>query len=122
MGNTLRIDSSSRRQGSQSRLLGDHFEKLWLGRNPSETISRRDLIFQPIPPIANETIAGFYTPDDQPTPGLRAATALSDELIGEVKTADTVLLTIPMYNFTIPSAFKAWVDQIVRIGHTFSFD
>lgn len=122
MGNVLRIDSSSRTQGSQSRLLGDHFEKLWLTRHNHDVITRRDLVFQPIPPIANETIVGFYTPADQLTPELQAATALSDELIKELMAANTILLTIPMYNFTVPSAFKAWVDQIVRIGHTFSYD
>ena len=119
MGNVLRIDSSSRTQGSQSRLLGDHFEKLWLSRHNHDVITRRDLVFQPIPPITSETILGSYTPADQLTPELQAATALSDELIKELMAANTVLLTIPMYNFTVPSAFKAWVDQIVRLDTRF---
>jgi FMN-dependent NADH-azoreductase len=53
---------------------------------------------------------------------MTSATALSDELIGELQSADILLISVPMYNFTVPSAFKAWVDQIVRIGHTFAYD
>ena len=43
-------------------------------------------------------------------------------LIAELQSADTVLLAVPIYNFTIPAALKAWIDQIMRIGHTFSMD
>ena len=56
------------------------------------------------------------------TDELRAATALSDTLIGELRSADTLLITAPMYNFTVPAALKAWIDQFVRIGHTFGYD
>jgi FMN-dependent NADH-azoreductase len=68
------------------------------------------------------TIAGFYTQPAEMTPELRAATALSDELIGEILAADELLIATPMYNFTVPAALKAWIDQIVRIGKTFQFD
>ena len=50
------------------------------------------------------------------------ATALSDQLITELQSANILLLTVPMYNFSIPSSLKAWIDQIVRIGYTFSYD
>jgi FMN-dependent NADH-azoreductase len=43
-------------------------------------------------------------------------------LIEEVNSADTILIATPMYNFTVPSALKSWIDQIVRIGRTFSYD
>eukprot|EP00903_Cladosiphon_okamuranus_P002460 g2458.t1 len=53
---------------------------------------------------------------------MRSATALSDELIAEIQQSDTLLLAVPIYNFSIPAALKAWIDQIMRIGHTFSMD
>ena len=122
MTTLLRIDASSRQTGSHSRTLGDSFEAEWLSHNPGATIVRRDLVAEPLPHIADTTIAGFYTPPEAMTADLRHATALSDTLIAELKSADLLLITTPMYNFTVPSALKAWVDQIVRIGHTFSYD
>jgi FMN-dependent NADH-azoreductase len=122
MKTILRVDASSRTAGSQSRALGDYFEEAWLRQHPGDRFVRRDVAENPIPHIASQTIAGFYTPDDQLTSELRSATALSDRLIDELRTADVLLLTVPIYNFSVPSALKAWIDQIVRIGRTFAYD
>ena len=122
MKTILRIDASSRATGSQSRALGDFFESAWLNRNRGDRFLRRDVAENPLPHISNQTIIGFYTPDDQLNSELRNATKLSDDLIEELHTADVLLLTVPIYNFSIPSALKAWIDQVVRIGRTFSFD
>lgn len=122
MPQLLRIDASSRLAGSHSRELADQFERAWRARGLGYEVVRRDLVATPIPQIEQLTIAGFYTQADQMTPELRLATALSDELIGEVLAADELLIATPMYNFTVPSALKAWIDQVVRIGKTFAFD
>jgi FMN-dependent NADH-azoreductase len=122
MSTLLRIDASSRHAGSHSRALGDAFEAEWRGHHPGAAVVRRDLAATPVPHIADATIAGFYTAPEAMTPELRAATALSDALIAELMSADVLLITTPMYNFSVPSALKAWVDQIVRIGKTFSYD
>lgn len=118
----LRIDSSARLSGSHSRELGDRFEVAWRACGAGHSVLRRDLAAVPVPQIEQQTIAGFYTPPQDLTAGLRAATALSDELIAELKAADELLITVPMYNFTVPAALKAWIDQVVRINHTFSYD
>lgn len=122
MKRILRIDSSSRVTGSQSRELGDYFETKWKTARPDGQLVRRDLAKEPIEQIRQDTITGFYTPADGMTAELKTATALSDKLIGEVQAADTLLITAPIYNFGVPASLKAWIDQIVRIGHTFSFD
>ncbi|MBN04170.1 NAD(P)H-dependent oxidoreductase [Ponticaulis sp.] len=132
MAHLLRIDASARIEESHSRALGDYFETAWeaanpitrrfLSKTPKNEIVRRDLAARPISHIANSTIAGFYTPPDGFTPDLYAATAMSDELIAELQAADTLVITTPLYNFSVPSSLKAWIDQIMRIGHTFSFD
>lgn len=122
MQHILRLDASARTSDSNSRALGDYVEQQWHARQPDGRITRRDLAREPIEQIRQETIAGFYTPPEALTPELRAATALSDQLIGELQAADTLLITTPMYNFGVPAALKAWIDQIVRIGHTFSYD
>ncbi|MGH1351454.1 MAG: FMN-dependent NADH-azoreductase [Methyloligellaceae bacterium] len=132
MTSLLRIDASSRQQDSHSRSLGDYFQKRWLEKYPEKNgwlsakrksnLVYRDLLSPPIGHIAQSTITGFYTPPEAMTSDLSAATALSDQLIDELQKADTLLITTPIYNFSVPSSLKAWIDQIVRIGHTFSFD
>ena len=122
MPTLLRIDSSSRRDGSHSRALGNAFEAAWSSRFPDATIIRRDLAANPIAHIHEATIAGFYAPAEKLDASLRGALALSDRLIDEVNAADTILIATPMYNFTVPSALKSWIDQIVRINRTFSYD
>jgi FMN-dependent NADH-azoreductase len=122
MTSLLRIDASSRLNGSHSRALADAFEAAWSARFPAGTIVRRDLAAKPIAHIHETTIAGFYTAPENFDDNLKSAVALSDELIGELNAADTVLIATPMYNFSVPSALKSWIDQVVRINHTFSYD
>lgn len=122
MNNLLRIDTSSRVTGSHSRELGDFFVQAMSDHNSDLQVSTRDLVSLPIEPIHADTIMGFYTPVEAMTPSLKKATHLSDTLITELQSADILLLTVPMYNFSIPSALKAWIDQVVRIGQTFSYE
>lgn len=122
MSTILRIDSSSRSQGSHSRQLGDYFESVWLQHHPQDRILRRDLATDSPPTISQQMITGFFTPPEQRTDELRSAVSLSDHLIEELQSADILMITVPMYNFSVPAALKAWVDQIVRIGKTFSFE
>jgi FMN-dependent NADH-azoreductase len=121
MTKLLRIDASARRQGSHSRGIADLFQKTWCDAHPNSEIILRDLARNPVSHIEEATITGFYTPAEQFTAELKASTAMSDILIQELQKTDILLLSTPMYNFTLPSALKAWIDQIVRIGHTFSF-
>jgi len=122
MKKLLILDCSSRISGSHSRELADYFEKKWTITNPDGIVIRRDLAKHQIPHIQNNTIEGFYTPDEHTTPESKKATALSDELITELKSADEILISSPLYNANIPSSLKAYLDQIVRIGHTFSIN
>ncbi len=121
MPKLLRIDSSSRLQGSHSRDLGDYYEQMWR-RETMNSVITRDLIRSPIEHINQKTIEGFYTPKDELTDELTKTLSVSDTLIAELQKADILLLTVPIYNFTIPSALKAWIDHIVRIGVTFAYD
>lgn len=117
MTTLLRIDSSSRSQGSWSRRLGDELEARLA---PSRTIVR-DLVQLPIPHISEATVSAFFADPTVTLPD-QAALSLSDALLDEIAAADDILITVPMYNFGVPSGLKAWVDQIVRVGKTFSFD
>jgi FMN-dependent NADH-azoreductase len=118
----LRIDASSRTEGSYSREIGDAVVAALLAESPDASVHLRDLAREPLEHIRNETIAGYYTSAEQMSDSLRAATALSDAVIKEVREADVLVISTPMYNFSIPSALKAWIDQLVRIGQTFAYD
>jgi len=118
----LRIDASSRRHSSHSRELSDYFEKLWREKYPDSQVVVRDVAKEQIPHISDETIVGFYTSPDKFTPQLKAVTALSDTLIAELKSADVLLIGAPIYNFSVPSALKAYIDHIVRANYTFAYD
>ena len=122
MSTLLRIDSSARIDDSHSRALGDYAQSLWQANNPAGQTIQRNVADGSIEMIRAETITGYYTPPEAFTPKLTKATALSDKLITELQSADTVLITVPIYNFTVPAALKAWIDQIARIGHTFSYE
>lgn len=128
MTHILRIDASSRpaananAEGSHSRALADHLMMRLQAKRPDSTLTTRDLAANPVPHIADSTIKGYYTAPDAMTDRLQAATALSDKLIGEVQAANVIVISLPIYNFSVPSAFKAWIDQIVRIGRTFAYE
>ena len=122
MARLLRINASARSQGSHSQETADYFQSKWLEANPDGEIMVRNLARDAIPHIEEATIDGFYTPREQHDDRLKDATRLSDRLIEELMSADEILISTPMYNFSVPSALKAYIDQVVRIGYTFGFD
>jgi len=122
MTRLLRIDASARRSRSLTRELGDIFEGAWRRLRPADAWVHRDLADQPPPHVTEEWIAAAFTGEDRRTPAQRQALAVSDALVDELIAADLLVVTVPMYNCGMPSALKAWVDNVVRVGRTFSFD
>ncbi|GAB2897362.1 FMN-dependent NADH-azoreductase [Paraburkholderia jirisanensis] len=115
--NILHIDCSPRTQ-SHSRQLSAAIVDRLLGADPHANITRRDLGRQPIP-HANEDYAITLSSPAAWAAGLQGhAMQLSEQLIQELEAADVIVIGTPMNNFTIPSVFKAWIDQILRIGRT----
>ncbi|WP_316773788.1 FMN-dependent NADH-azoreductase [Streptomyces sasae] len=119
MATLLHIDSSLLPgQASASRAVTDAFRKAWQEQHPDGTVIYRDLAAEPVPHItADAHLAGFVDPADH-TPGQAAAFADRVKLIEELEQADAVLIGAPMYNFTIPSTLKAWLDNVVLFGRT----
>ncbi len=117
--NILKIDSSPRVAASLSRELSDLFISKWKSNWPKDIITTRDLTTHPVDHINVETITGFYTPTDQLTRELKNAIAMSNEIIAEAKRADVIIVSSPMYNFSVPSVLKAYIDQLIRANETF---
>ena len=113
----LRIDSSPRREASVSRGLTDRI----VAKLGAERVVTRDLDAEPIPPVSGDWAVGAYVPEADRTTEQRTALALSDALIEEIRAADVVVIGLPIYNFTVPAALKAWMDQVARSGVTFRY-
>ena len=111
----LHIDASARTDGSVSRQLSAAIAERFPG-----TVIRRDLAAG-LPLIDEAWIGANFTPEKDRTSDQRALLALSDELIAEIKAADVLVLGVPMYNFSVPGAFKAWIDLVCRAGLTFKY-
>lgn len=129
MPTLLQIDSSARPgragehpHGSQTRRLTHAFVSRWLAARPQDEVLYRDLGSMPPRPVHHEWIPSAFTPEAQRSPAQRAALQESDALVRELKAADILVVGLPMYNFGMPAALKAWVDGIVRIALTFDFD
>jgi FMN-dependent NADH-azoreductase len=114
----LHIDSSARTTASLSRQLTKEFTAHWVTAHPGGVVTYRDLAATPLPHIQEATIAAMTTPPAARTAAQTLATALQEELIAELAAADTVVLGVPMYNYSIPSALKSWIDHVVVFGRT----
>ena len=123
MPTLLRIDVSPRGDYSVSKKLADAATAAWLEKNPTGTVTTRDLSKGgPLPFVDLPWIMGAYSAPDQQTPEIKAAIAVSNELVDELFAADEILIATPMYNFSLPAALKGYVDHIVRAGRTFSMN
>jgi FMN-dependent NADH-azoreductase len=118
--NILRIDSSARTDDSVSRALGDTIIERLSANAGDIVLTHRDLS-SGLPHIDAAWVAANFTPAGQRSPKQRARLALSDSLIAELGAADALVITAPIYNFSIPSVLKVWVDQICRAGLTFRY-
>jgi len=120
MATILVLTASPRGERSVSRLLTTEFASLLAKHHPEDTILLRDIGHHPVPHITEPWVVGAFAPPDAQTPESKAAIAVSDQLVEEFLGADRYVFGIPMYNFNIPSTFKAYIDQIVRAGKTFA--
>ena len=98
----LHIDSSITGEASVSRQISQAVVDTLLVRTPSATVIRRDLVREPLPHL---TLAGT---------GDRA-------ILDEFLAADTIVIGAPMYNFSVPSQLKAWIDRVAVAGRTFRY-
>jgi len=115
----LQLDSSAR-ASSVSRRLTTRFAEEWKKNHPEGKVIHRDLSTTVLPLITDDWGA-TYVEESKLTPAQRAYLSTSDELIAELQAADTIVIGAPMYNFTIPSLLKAWIDLVVRLGKTVAY-
>lgn len=120
MSTVLVVTASARGDRSATRTLTNLFTELWAGKHPEDTILLRDIGHHPVPHVTEPWVAGAFGQATGMSPESKAAIAVSDQLVDEFLAADRYVFAVPMYNFNIPSTFKAYIDQIVRPGRTFA--
>lgn len=120
--NLLSINASPRSDRSLSRRLTDTFLDEWRVLRPDDEIVHRDVGRTPPPHLTEQWISAAFSPAESRTPQQKDLLRTSDELIDEVLSADVLIISTPMYNYGMPSHLKAWVDQVIRINRTFTFD
>ena len=112
----LKIDSSARSADSHSRILTQYLVERIAGN-----VIERDLVQDPLPLISGEDLLDLAASATHSRESLRVHTSRSDTLINELMKAEELVFGVAMYNFTIPSSLKQWVDYVCRAGITFKY-
>lgn len=129
MATLLHIDASARpgrsdrdRYGAHTRRLSAKFVERWAQVRPHDRIVYRDVGQEPPTPVSGRWIHAAFTPPEAREAWMTEVLRESDALVDELLAADLVVAGVPMYNFGPPAQFKAYIDNIVRVGRTFGFD
>lgn len=122
MSKVLIINASARKERSLSRQMTNMFAETWKVKYPNANIVYREVGQEHIPHVSEEWIAGAFKPAELRTAENVEALKISDLLIAELKEASTIVLGSPMYNWSVPSALKAYIDQILRVNETILID
>ncbi len=120
MKNVLHITASIVGEGSVSSMLMDELLAK-LGTQETFDMTERNFANQEIPHLDGPWLAALSTAEADRSSEQQAKVAFSDQLIAELQAADTLVIGLPMYNFSLPSMLKAWVDHIARAGLTFRY-
>ncbi|MDH6629077.1 FMN-dependent NADH-azoreductase [Streptomyces sp. LBL] len=119
MATLLHIDSSAfPDEASSSRSVAAAFREAWEEQYPGGTVIYRDVAANPVPHITADAWSAGYVAPSERTPEQSAAFAARVMLIEELEQADAVLIGAPMYNYSIPSTLKAWLDNVLLLGRT----
>lgn len=116
MAHLLHIDSSIQGENSVSRRFTAEAADAWRSANPGGTVTYRDLAADPLPHYDADAQAARMAGPAQRTPAQAQAWALAERLVGEVRAADAIILGAPMYNWSVPTTLKAWVDHLMAPG------
>lgn len=118
MAHLLHLDSSADPTASRTRAVGATFAAAWLAADPGNTITHRDLHSEPLPHLADASLhwAARLRPAGANPPA--AAESLQRALLDELLAADVLLVGAPLYNYSMPSTLKAWIDFVHVAGTT----
>jgi FMN-dependent NADH-azoreductase len=129
MAKILHIDASARPgrsgidpHGSHTRRLSTRFVERWRASRPDDPVDYLDVGQSPPANVTGQWIHAAFTKPEAREPWMHEVLAESDRLVDQLLAADLIVVGLPMYNFSAPAQFKAYIDNIVRVGRTFGFD
>ena len=120
MSNILHISASIQGDQSVSRQLGTKLVE-GLSARTGASVTDRDLSNNDLPFVSGDRFAANLTPAAERTAEQTELAAISDTLIAELQAADTIVFSVPIYNFGVPASVKAWADLVARAGTTFAY-
>lgn len=119
MNTLLHLDASANPGSSVSRLLTGEFAAAWQAARPVSAVIHRDIGLHPPAPLDRGLLAALWAkPGQELDAAALAARAASYALADEFLAADAFVMGVPMYNFSVPAGFKAWLDHVIRFGRT----
>lgn len=116
MAHLLHIDSSFQGGTSVSRRFTAEAADAWRAAHPGGTVTYRDLAADPLPHFDLHAHTARHVAAADRTPAQAAAWELAERLVGEVRAADAIILGAPMYNWSVPTQVKTWVDHMIAPG------
>ncbi|WP_281687964.1 FMN-dependent NADH-azoreductase [Pseudomonas citronellolis] len=117
----LHIDSSILGDASASRQLSQEVVQAWAAAEPGVQVTYRDLAADAISHLSAASLVAAGTPAELRDAAQKHEAALGENSIEEFLAADAIVIGAPMYNFTVPSQLKAWIDRIAVAGKTFRY-
>lgn len=117
----LHLISSPRNGASASIKLGNAIVAQLQSKYPDSVVSTHNLTTTSYPHLEEMHLTSFFTPAEVRSAEMEEAVKHSDEAIAELLDSDIIVIGVPMYNFSIHSALKSWIDHIMRAGITFSY-
>ncbi len=121
MTTILYLNSSVRSTGSVSRQLSGEFVEKLKSAHPGAKVVTRDLAANPLPHLSESMVGAYFTPPEQRNDEQKQLIQTSDEVVTELLAADIVVVGAPMYNFSVSSTLKSWIDHVARAGVTFKY-
>lgn len=120
MSKLLVVNTSLNGDNGNSNKLVNAFLEQWKKHRNDEVVVR-DLAAESLPHLSAEEMQSWMTAAEERSDEQNILAGLSDTLVEEVESAQTLVVGMPMYNFGVPSVFKAWIDRIARAGRTFRY-
>lgn len=121
MKNILHVISSPRGSESVSIKLGNSITEQLLEAYPGSKLTIENLNVEPYPHLYDEQVVALRTQSQEHNEAQKELVKRSDKAIAALFDADILVISLPLFNFGIPSSLKSWIDNVLRAGHTFSY-
>ncbi|MEM8502662.1 MAG: NAD(P)H-dependent oxidoreductase [Cyanobacteria bacterium P01_D01_bin.1] len=115
----LKIDSSAQYENSVSRQLAEELVQKLQQTADAEVIIRD--VAKGLPFVDEAMVVAYNTLEEDRTPEQKETLEHSDALVAELQSADTIVMGVPIYNFSVPASLKAYIDLVARAGLTFTY-